>query len=153
MFKLLHIFSQFWLKKARSFQSPWDEEKEPSNDTTGNSEYCKLFFPITLSTEKLFFNGHYMNQSVKQTLEYVPKFEVFRIPLGCAGQLLEPLKSRTSGSSSFQNGAGSEYFTPERWKHQKSYKETFPFWEINHGFQSRRHLNIFTLVSTTLSIF
>lgn len=35
MFKLLYIFSQFWLEKARSFQRPWDEEKEPNKDTIG----------------------------------------------------------------------------------------------------------------------
>lgn len=60
--KLLYIFSQ----KTKSFQSPWDDEKDPNKPTIGNGEYYELFFFTTmLSTEKLFFNGHYINQSVK----------------------------------------------------------------------------------------
>lgn len=37
------LVSSGW-KKPRVSKSPWDEEKEPNKDTTGNSECCKLFF-------------------------------------------------------------------------------------------------------------
>lgn len=58
--------SSTFLVKKPSFQSPWDEEKDPNKTTIGNGEYYKLFFfTMMLSIEKLFFNGHYMNQSVK----------------------------------------------------------------------------------------
>lgn len=120
--KLLYIFSQ----KTKSFQSPWDDEKDPNKPTIGNGEYYELFsLQRCYQLKNYFLMGIILINLLNKyyVLECVPK----------SAYLWDVLASFWSHwntgllrSSSFQNG--SEYFTTGNWKHQKSHRETFPFW-------------------------
>lgn len=125
--KILYIWSQFWLKTAKAFQSPRDEEKEPTKDTMGNSEYHKLcFLQLHYQLKNYFLMGNIWINLLNKYWCFIMRSKIRSIPhtFGMCWPASGATEIRDSlGSSSFQKEAVCECFTPGNWKHQKSHRE------------------------------
>lgn len=125
--KILYIWSQFWLKTAKAFQSPRDEEKEPTKDTMGNSEYHKLcFLQLRYQLKNYFLMGNIWINLLNKYWCFITRSKIRSIPhtFGMCWPASGATEIQDSlGSSSFQKEAVCECFTPGNWKHQKSHRE------------------------------